>query len=290
MKKKKPIIKKKNNSIRLDQLLVEKNFIATKSKAQALILAGKVYVNGVKVEKSGTSIKGKVDIEVREKKQSFVSRGGLKLEKAINHSELDLTGLNCLDVGVSTGGFTHCMLKYGAKHVTGVDVGYGQVDLKIKDHSRVTIMERTNFRHSTEDDFEKKFDFFSMDVSFISTGKLFPALCKVLKDEARGIILLKPQFEAGKDEIGKGGVVRNPETHKSVIDNFREICYKYSYKINNIISSPIQGRAGNIEYLAFVERVEIVEENSEFNTSQFVDETFNFFRSSENEEKKNSDL
>jgi 23S rRNA (cytidine1920-2'-O)/16S rRNA (cytidine1409-2'-O)-methyltransferase len=257
-KTKDPQLKKtpKSGKKRLDQHLVDIGLAENRSRAQALILAGGVFVDDKKIDKAGTPIKGNPLVEVRHKELEYVSRGGNKLAHALTSFNLDVKDEVCIDAGISTGGFTHCLLKNGAASITGVDVGYGQTSLIVRDNPRVTLIERTNFRHLKKEDFPHKFTFFVMDVSFISTSLLFPALVTLLEPGARGVVLLKPQFEAGKGKVSRGGILKDPLIHCEVIDKFLEFCYHQSLECLEIIHSPIRGRNGNIEYLANLRYVE----------------------------------
>lgn len=237
---------------RLDHFLVENGYVETRSKAQALIMAGLVYINNQKASKAGEPIKGDEKIEVREKGLRYVSRGGLKLEKAIKSFEIDLDEKICMDIGASTGGFTDCMLKNNAKRVYSIDVGYGQLAWSLRTDSRVVNLERTNFRYVDKTQIEDDIDFFSVDVSFISLKLILPPAFKLLKDSGKAVCLIKPQFEAGRDKVGKKGVVRDINVHKDVIREVLEFTKKIGFKILGIDYSPIKGPEGNIEYLMYI--------------------------------------
>ena len=235
---------------RLDVLLVEQGYADTRSKAQAIIMSGQVYVQGQKADKPGTSFEENVGIEVRGASCPYVSRGGLKLEKALRDFGVDPTGYVCSDSGASTGGFTDCLLQKGAKKVFAIDVGYGQLDWKIRSDPRVVVMERTNVRYVTPEQLGEPLDLSVIDVSFISLRIVLPVIKTFLKAEGQVLCLIKPQFEAGKEKIGKKGVVREPEIHKEVLDSFVELTKELEFKILGLTFSPVKGPEGNIEFLA----------------------------------------
>ncbi len=243
-----------NDSKRLDIALFEQGFAESRAKAGALIMAGQVYVNGQKVTKAGYSLKSDDKLEVRGDRLKYVSRGGLKLEKAMTEFNINLDGLVCMDIGASTGGFTDCMLQNGAKKVYSVDVGYGQLAWKLRSDERVVNMERTNFRYLTENDIDEKLDFASVDVSFISLRIILPVLFELLNDGACSVCLIKPQFEAGRDKVGKKGVVRELETHKEVVDGIINFAYDTGFSVFGLSFSPIKGPEGNIEYLMYIKK------------------------------------
>ena len=234
---------------RLDVLLTEKGFCDSRSKAQAIIMAGHVYVNGQKADKPGISYEETVDIEVRGESCPYVSRGGLKLEKALRDFGVDPTGFVCSDSGASTGGFTDCLLQQGASKVFAIDVGYGQLDWKIRSDPRVVVMERTNIRYVTPDDLGEALDLSVIDVSFISLKIVLPAIKALLKPTGQVLCLIKPQFEAGREKVGKKGVVRDPETHKQVLDDFVALADSLQFTILGLTFSPVKGPEGNIEFL-----------------------------------------
>ena len=236
---------------RLDVLLVERGFVTSREKAKALIMAGDVFINGQREDKPGTSFQeDKIkNIEVRGAAIPFVSRGGLKLDKAVKTFGLDFTGFTCMDIGASTGGFTDCMLQNGASKVYSVDVGHGQLDWKLRSDDRVVCMEKTNFRHLTRDQIDDDIDFASCDVSFISLDKILVPARKLLKDGAQMVVLIKPQFEAGRDKVGKKGVVRDKKVHEEVISRIMDFADMTGFKILHLDYSPIRGPEGNIEYL-----------------------------------------
>ncbi len=235
---------------RLDVLLVEKGFADTRTKAQAIIMSGLVYVDGQKADKPGISYEESVDLEVRSGGCPYVSRGGLKLEKALRDFGVDPTGYVCSDSGASTGGFTDCLLQQGAKKVFAIDVGYGQLDWKIRSDPRVVVMERTNVRYVTPEDLGEPLDLSVVDVSFISLGIVLPVIKTFLKPTGQVLCLIKPQFEAGREKVGKKGVVRDPAVHREVLDNFVALTGKIGFKILGLTFSPVKGPEGNIEFLA----------------------------------------
>ena len=236
---------------RLDVLLVEQGYADTRSKAQAIIMSGQVYVEGQKADKPGISYEEHVAIEVRGAACPYVSRGGLKLEKALRDFGVKPEGYVCSDSGASTGGFTDCLLQQGAKKVFAIDVGYGQLDWKIRSDPRVVVMERTNVRYVTPEQLGEPLDLSVVDVSFISLKIVLPVIKTFLKPESGQVLcLIKPQFEAGKEKVGKKGVVREPETHKEVLDNFVALTQELEFKILGLTFSPVKGPEGNIEFLA----------------------------------------
>lgn len=236
---------------RLDVLLTEQGYAETRSKAQAIIMSGLVYVEGQKADKPGTSFEENVEIEVRGAKCPYVSRGGLKLEKALRDFGVDPTGYVCSDSGASTGGFTDCLLQQGASKVFAIDVGYGQLDWKIRSDPRVVVMERTNVRYVTPEDLGEPLDLSVVDVSFISLKIVLPVIRTFLRPEAGQVLcLIKPQFEAGKEKVGKKGVVRDPLVHQEVLDHFVELTHQIGFHILGLTFSPVKGPEGNIEFLA----------------------------------------
>ena len=234
---------------RLDVLLVERLYADTRSKAQAIIMSGNVYVNGQKADKAGTSFEETVDIEVRGAVCPYVSRGGLKLEKALRDFGVKPEGYVCSDSGASTGGFTDCLLQQGAKKVFAIDVGYGQLDWKIRSDERVVVMERTNIRYVTPEDLGEPLDLSVIDVSFIGLEIVLPTIKTLLKPTGQVLCLIKPQFEAGKENVGKKGVVRDPKIHQMVLDNFVTLVDGLGFKILGLTFSPVKGPEGNIEFL-----------------------------------------
>ena len=245
------------NKKRLDVLLTERLYAETRSKAQAIIMSGNVYVNGQKADKPGMSFEETVEIEVRGAVCPYVSRGGLKLEKALRDFGVKPEGFVCSDSGASTGGFTDCLLQQGAKKVFAIDVGYGQLDWKIRSDERVVVMERTNIRYVTPDDLGEPLDLSVIDVSFISLKIVLPTIKTLLKPTGQVLCLIKPQFEAGKDKVGKKGVVREPETHKEVLDSFVALANELNFKILGLTFSPVKGPEGNIEFLAHLSLADV---------------------------------
>lgn len=237
---------------RLDVLVFEKGFADSRERAKAIIMSGNVYVNNQKADKPGTQYDEDAPLEVRSTGLKYVSRGGLKLEKAMTSFELDLQGATCLDIGASTGGFTDCMLQNGAQKVFSVDVGYGQLAWKLRTDERVVNMERTNFRNVTKEDIEDDIDFFSVDVSFISLKIILPVARKLLSSEGRGVCLIKPQFEAGREKVGKKGVVRDKNVHEEVIETIVNFTLENGFDVLGLDFSPVKGPEGNIEYLMYV--------------------------------------
>ena len=238
---------------RLDVLLVERGLQESRQKAQAAIMSGEVFVGGARVDKPGTAVPEDAEIEVRGG-LAYVSRGGLKLEKAMAAFPIDLTGAVCADIGASTGGFTDCMLQNGAEKVYAVDVGYGQLAWKLRSDPRVVCLERTNARYLTAEQIPQTLDFASIDVSFISLKLIFPALRELLKDGGHIACLIKPQFEAGREKVGKKGVVRDPAVHREVLEHFLEHAKENHLSALGITYSPIRGPEGNIEYLGYLEK------------------------------------
>jgi len=247
---------------RLDVLLVERGLLESRQKAQATIMSGLVFVNQQRVDKPGTSVANDAEIEVRGNVLRYVSRGGLKLEKAMATFPITLQGTICGDIGASTGGFTDCMLQNGAEKVYAVDVGYGQLAWKLRSDPRVVCMERTNARYLTHEQIPEELDFASIDVSFISLKLILPAVCGLLKDGGHVACLVKPQFEAGKEKVGKKGVVRDPAVHLEVLENFLVHAKESGFTVLDITFSPIRGPEGNIEYLGYLEKAASVEERS----------------------------
>lgn len=247
---------------RLDVLLVNKGLAPSREKAKALIMAGEVFVDGNREDKAGASFNPDgIDIEVRSRQLKYVSRGGFKLEKAMDVWGIDLSGKVCMDIGSSTGGFTDCMLQNGAVKVYSVDVGKGQLDWKLRNDERVVVMEQTNFRFLTPADIPEKIDFASVDVSFISLDKILIPARNLLNDHGRIVALIKPQFEAGKGKVGKNGVVRELSVHEEVIERAVSFADYIGFKILGIDFSPIKGPEGNIEYLMSLEKKDDISED-----------------------------
>lgn len=240
------------NKERIDVLLVEKGFFESREKAKASIMAGVVYANEQKIDKAGEEVSIDAKLEVRENICPYVSRGGLKLEKAVKFFGVNLKDKVCMDIGASTGGFTDCMLQNGAKKVFSVDVGYGQFAWKLRQDERVVCMERTNIRYVTDEQIGEKLDFASIDVSFISLTKVLPVAFNLLKDDGEVVALIKPQFEAGREQVGKKGVVRDSKVHKEVIEKIISFSESIGFRVKNLSFSPIKGPEGNIEFLLYL--------------------------------------
>lgn len=252
---------------RLDVLLVQQGLAPSREKAKAVIMSGSVFVNGQREDKAGTSFDTeKARIEVKGNALKYVSRGGLKLEKAMTEFQITLQRMTCMDIGASTGGFTDCMLQNGAARVYSVDVGHGQLDWKLRNDERVICMEKTNFRYMVPSDIEDRLDFASVDVSFISLTKILIPARNLLKDTGRMVCLIKPQFEAGKDKVGKKGVVREPEIHEEVVCKIMDFADMAGFQVKGLSFSPIKGPEGNIEYLLYLEKQEQLPEETEHMT------------------------
>ena len=240
---------------RLDILLVNQGYAQSREKAKAIIMAGNVYVNGQKEDKAGTMFdESKITLEVRGALLKYVSRGGLKLEKAMKSWDISLSGAVCMDIGASTGGFTDCMLQNGASKVYSVDVGHGQLAWKLRNDERVVCMEKTNFRYMVPEDIPDKLDFASVDVSFISLTKILVPARNLLKDNGEMVCLIKPQFEAGRDKVGKKGVVRERSVHEEVVRKILDYADSIGFDILHLEFSPIKGPEGNIEYLIHIQK------------------------------------
>ncbi|MFR1511430.1 MAG: TlyA family RNA methyltransferase [Coprococcus sp.] len=240
---------------RLDVLLVKRNLAESREKAKAIIMSGNVFVNGNREDKAGTTFdEEKAQIEIKGHTLPYVSRGGLKLEKAIEVFGVDVKGKVCMDIGASTGGFTDCMLQNGADHVYSIDVGRGQLAWKLRQDPRVICMEKTNIRYVTSEQIPEKIDFASVDVSFISLKKVLGPARELLQDDARMVCLIKPQFEAGREKVGKKGVVRDKAVHLEVIEMILQFVTSIHFEILNLDYSPIKGPEGNIEYLVYIRK------------------------------------
>lgn len=240
---------------RLDIILVNQGYAASREKAKAIIMSGNVYVNGQKEDKAGTAFdESRIQLEVRGSTLKYVSRGGLKLEKAMDKWTFELTDKVCMDIGASTGGFTDCMLQNGAKKVYSVDVGHGQLAWKLRNDERVVCMEQTNFRYMMPEDIEEKLDFASVDVSFISLTKILIPARNLLKEGGEMVCLIKPQFEAGREKVGKNGVVREQSTHREVIEKVVDYADSIGFSVLHLEYSPIKGPEGNIEYLVHLRK------------------------------------
>ena len=240
---------------RLDVLLVSKGLAESREKAKSIIMSGNVFVNGQREDKAGTMFAPeKAQIEVRGAVLKYVSRGGLKLEKAMSHFDISLENTVCMDIGASTGGFTDCMLQNGVAKVYAVDVGHGQLAWKLRNDERVVCMEKTNFRYMVREDIEDDLDFASVDVSFISLTKILGPAYLLLKDQGQMVCLIKPQFEAGREKVGKKGVVRDSEVHKEVIEKVIDFAQEMQFQVKALEFSPIKGPEGNIEYLVHIQK------------------------------------
>lgn len=256
---------------RLDVYLTENNLAPSRSAAQAMIMAGDVYIDNQKAMKAGETVSGTEKIEVRGKGLAYVSRGGLKLEKAMKVFPVNLDGAVCMDIGASTGGFTDCMLQNGAAKVYAVDVGYGQLAWKLRQDARVINMERTNIRYVTDEDISEKLDFFSVDVAFISLRPVLPVAYALLHDGGEGVCLIKPQFEAGREKVGKKGVVRDKSVHIEVIERVLEFTKEIGFSVQGLDFSPVRGPEGNIEYLMYVRKSD--DESLSFDIEETVEKS-----------------
>lgn len=260
---------------RLDVLLVQRGHAASREKAKAVIMAGCVYVNGQKEDKAGSMFDSAAEIEVRGNTLRYVSRGGLKLEKAMKNFGAELEGKVCMDVGASTGGFTDCMLQNGAVKVYSIDVGHGQLDWKLRNDERVVCMEKTNIRYVTPEDIGEPVDFSSIDVSFISLTKVLMPIRDYLTDKGQIVALIKPQFEAGREKVGKKGVVREKSTHIEVVTMILDYASTHGFHVMDLTFSPIKGPEGNIEYLVQLEKCEEPGDiNEKIQIEKIVDEAF----------------
>lgn len=260
--------------IRLDVALVDGGFAESREKAKALIMAGIVYVNNQKSDKAGNTVKPDDIIEVRGETLKYVSRGGLKLEKAVNVFDFTLNDKICADIGASTGGFTDCMLQNGAKKVYAIDVGYGQLAWKLRTDERVINLERTNFRYVTKNEIPEDLDFASVDVSFISLSMILPVLRTLLKSDGEAVCLIKPQFEAGKENVGKKGVVRDKNVHISVIEKIIDLIITNNFTLLGLDFSPVKGPEGNIEYLCHIRKTEKGENLCDITAKQVVENSY----------------
>lgn len=258
---------------RLDQAVFEEGHTESREKAKALIMAGQVYVNGQKESKAGFSVKPEDKIEVRGSKLPYVSRGGLKLEKAMALWNLPLTEKVCMDIGASTGGFTDCMLQNGAKKVYAIDVGYGQLAWKLRSDSRVINLERTNFRYLTKEQVPETIDFASVDVSFISLKIILPVLYSFLREQGQAVCLIKPQFEAGREKVGKKGVVRDLSVHTEVLEEVTAFARESGFSLLGLTFSPIKGPEGNIEYLLLLEKAQHPENHIDMTLSALAEQS-----------------
>jgi 23S rRNA (cytidine1920-2'-O)/16S rRNA (cytidine1409-2'-O)-methyltransferase len=240
---------------RIDRLLVERGLVPSRERAQSLILAGKVLVNEQKVEKAGASVDAEATIRLLGEDLRYVSRGGLKLERALEHWNIEVGGRICMDVGASTGGFTDCLLQHGAARVIAVDTGYGQIELRLRNHPRVRLLEKTNARYLRRQDIAEPVEFAAMDVSFISATLVLPAIMEAAGDRLAGIVVLvKPQFEAGREQVGKGGIVRDPAVQQAAVERVGSALHQLSWGNTDVIESPILGAEGNREFLLYARR------------------------------------
>lgn len=251
---------------RADLVLLEKNLVESREKAKRLIMEGRVFIGERRVDKAGEKIDINSHIYIKDNPYIYVSRGGLKLEKAIEDFKIDLNNKTCMDIGASTGGFTDCMLRNGCKKVYAIDVGYGQLDWKLRNNEKVIVMERTNIRYVNKEDIKDEIDFFSIDVSFISLKLVLPVCKKLITKDGQVVALIKPQFEAGKDKVGKKGLVKDKMTHFSVIKEIVDFSRDQNFAIKNLSYSPITGATGNIEFLIYL--------SNTFRDDGNIDETY----------------
>ena len=255
---------------RLDVYLTEHGYAESRQKAQALIMSGIVYIDNQKADKAGTPVKEGQSVEVRGDTLKYVSRGGLKLEKAMSSFSLSLDNMICADIGASTGGFTDCMLQNGARLVYAIDVGYGQLSWKLRTDERVINLERTNFRYVTHEQIPDELDFASVDVSFISLKKILPVMRELMKDNASAVCLIKPQFEAGKENVGKKGVVRDKSVHESVVNDIVGFALNNGFSVHGLDYSPVKGPQGNIEYLVLLQKADETVNDSNVDIADLV--------------------
>ena len=245
---------------RIDKLLVERGLVESRAKAQAMVMAGVVLVDDQRINKPSELIHPEAQVRIKggdDPTSRYVGRGGLKLEAALREFAIDVNGLTCLDVGASTGGFTDCLLQHGAGKVVALDVGHNQIDWRLRNDERVEVREGVNARHLEPKDFEARFDLAVMDVSFISATKVLPAIVPLLTDSGRLIVLIKPQFEVGRGEVGKGGIVRDPEKHARVIEEVNRAASELGLQVGKVIESPIRGAEGNVEFLVLYQKAGI---------------------------------
>ena len=264
-----------SQKVRLDVAIVERGLAESREKAKALIMAGIVFVNNQKSDKAGNTVKDDDLIEVRGETLKYVSRGGLKLEKAVSSFNLDLNDCICADIGASTGGFTDCMLQNGAVKVYAIDVGYGQLAWKLRTDERVINLERTNFRYVTSEQIPESLDFASVDVSFISLSIILPVMRNFLRDCGRAVCLIKPQFEAGKENVGKKGVVRDKNVHIAVVEKITALALELGFSLLGLDFSPVKGPEGNIEYLCYLQKDDNPQNLCEVTPVQVVDASYN---------------
>lgn len=245
-------------AVRLDRLLMERGLVESRQKGQALILTGQVFVNGQKVDKAGVLVSRNADIRILSSSMPYVSRGGLKLQAALEQFRIDVSGCVCLDVGASTGGFTDCLLQYGAARVYAVDVGYGQMAWRLRQDPRVILIERTNIRRMDPSFIPEPIDMAVIDVSFISLEKVVPTILRFLKPGAGIIALIKPQFEVGREHVGKGGIVRDEQMRLLAVERVKTFLQNAGLDVKGVIQSPITGQDGNVEYLIYATMVRSV--------------------------------
>lgn len=258
------------SKIRLDQLVFDKGYADSREKAKAIVMSGNVYINGQKADKPGFQVNPDTELEVRIKELPYVSRGGYKLEKGLAVFPVDVKDKICIDCGASTGGFTDVLLQNGASKVYSVDVGYGQLAWKLRNDNRVVNLERTNLRYVTEEQIPELIDVAVCDVSFISIKLIIPAVKRLLKEDADFICLIKPQFEAGRELVGKKGVVRDPEVHKQVVTDIIKSVYEYGMSVEGLDFSPIKGPEGNIEFLLYMKNTKPTAKADAFNIDEIV--------------------
>ncbi len=239
---------------RIDRLLVERGLAASRERAKALVMAGKVYVDGRRVEKAGTRVPVDAPIKVKGEDIPYVSRGGLKLEGALRAFGIDVRGRVCVDIGASTGGFTHCLLLHGAKRVYAVDVGYGQLHYTLRRDERVVPIERTNIRYMPKERVPEEVDFVCVDVSFISLEKVLPKVRELLRDGGDAVLLVKPQFEVGPEKVARGGIVRNPEYRMEAVEKVKRAALALGFEVLGVVESPIKGVKGNVEFLMHIKK------------------------------------
>lgn len=247
---------------RIDVLMYNKGIAESREKAKRLVMAGNVFIDNARVDKPGTKVNVNSVITLKGNMLKYVGRGGYKLEKALKCFDIDILNITAVDIGASTGGFTDCLLQNGAKKVYSIDVGYGQLDWKLRNNDKVTVLERTNFRYINSSIFKEKIDVVVIDVSFISLKNILPKVKEISNDDTTIITLIKPQFEAGRDKVGKKGVVKNKEVHLEVLNNILQYCIQNNMYIDSLTYSPIKGAEGNIEYLAliknnFIDKIEV---------------------------------
>ena len=256
---------------RLDVLLVNRGLAPSREKAKTMIMEGNVFVNNNREDKAGSTFPDDCNIEIHGKTLQYVSRGGLKLEKAMKHFDITMDGKVCMDIGASTGGFTDCMLQNGAKKVYSIDVGYGQLAWKLRNDPRVVNLERTNMRKVTREQVPDEIDFFSVDVSFISLKLILPVARQLMSENAQAVCLIKPQFEAGREKVGKKGVVRDPAVHVEVVRKIFDFCLENGFDVLNLDYSPIKGPEGNIEYLIHLRKSDDPKSYTDVTPEQLVE-------------------